>query len=807
MRKLRFLVTVLVLALAMSVAVFATDTEARDFTFENDLASDLKALGLFSGVSDTNFDLERVPTRTEVLVMLIRVLGEEQSAKSGEWEHPFTDVPTWADPYVGYAYENGLTKGVSATKFGTDNASAVTYLTFMLRALGYSDAEGDFAWDNPFALAEGLGLLPEVVDTEKFLRADIVTVSYAALSVNLKDSSQILAEKLIEKGALDAAAYGTNYIGTKLTDKENEGKTALTAEEIFAKCSNAVFYIETFDEEGEPYWSGSGFFIDESGIGVTSYYVIEGAASAEITLPASGAKYKVSGIYDTSAKYDWAVFQVEGSSFTALDANPLPVKGASAVYTIGSPEGLQNTVAEGIVSNSRRVLYEDYTYIQTTAPISDGSDGGALVDKYGSVLGIVYESYYDGQNLNFAIPISTIAPADMSSVTPIGEYNWNKVWYTYETDEVIVKKGEVATYEYEYDYSYADYSAYPKLHVVSSDSSVAAAIFEDENIVRVIGNKAGTATVTISDELSDSALTFTVTVEENPDAVFPMVAYEPDMTEVKLWNGATKIVTVDITEFGLSDDPNGTLVANYTVKSTNSKIKVEHAFAELDDIESYPEYTDKTLPYLGISVTGDKDATGEIIISNDKTDDTLVIPVTVGNRYESAYNELVDSIISAEDVKHVTDSEDESKEYYAAESTVSGVAGGLYYYPASGDVVLSIGIAQQQYSMDISFTWTKDELTKYIMGMNIMGINIVCSGDIDKPESINAKIATFKHDNFDCPEALKSELEPSFTYMLVSILCMLDETFLPEVSPGLDMSDFGFVNLDEAYLAMMESYN
>jgi hypothetical protein len=73
--------------------------------------------------------------------MLIRAMGKESEALGGSWSHPFTDVDSWADKYVGYGYEKGLTKGVSATQFGTGNADSDMYLTFMLRALGYDDSK------------------------------------------------------------------------------------------------------------------------------------------------------------------------------------------------------------------------------------------------------------------------------------------------------------------------------------------------------------------------------------------------------------------------------------------------------------------------------------------------------------------------------------------------------------------------------------------------------------------------------------------------------------------------------------------
>jgi len=185
----------------------------RDTSLEETLAADLKALNLFQGVSDREFELDRAPTRVEALIMLIRVLGKETEALSGTWSHPFTDVPAWANAYVGYAYENGLTNGSSATKFGTGDANAAMYLTFVLRSLGYSDAEEeDFVWDKPFYLAEKLGILPDCVDTKIFLRADVVSVSYAALNdIRLKGSSRTLTEKLIDAGVFTQAQFSETY--------------------------------------------------------------------------------------------------------------------------------------------------------------------------------------------------------------------------------------------------------------------------------------------------------------------------------------------------------------------------------------------------------------------------------------------------------------------------------------------------------------------------------------------------------------------------------------------------------------------
>lgn len=183
-----------------------------DISFEESLAVGLKHLGLFEGISDTDFGLKSAPTRADAVVMLIRMLGKENEVLSGSFKNPFTDVPSWASPYVAYAYENGLTKGISDNLFGPDEVCGInTFLTFILRALGYSEisALNDFTWQYPYTLAARCGILPYEVNADEFLRADVVLISYAALTAELKNSAKTLAEKLIDENAFSKALYDT----------------------------------------------------------------------------------------------------------------------------------------------------------------------------------------------------------------------------------------------------------------------------------------------------------------------------------------------------------------------------------------------------------------------------------------------------------------------------------------------------------------------------------------------------------------------------------------------------------------------
>lgn len=72
------------------------------------------------------------------------------------------------------------------------------------------------------------------------------------------------------------------------------------------------------------------------------------------------------------------------------------------VYTVGSPEGIESTLGEGIVSGMHEVTGR--TLIQTTAQISRGSSGGGLFDTRGNLVGITTLKHIRGEALNFAIP-------------------------------------------------------------------------------------------------------------------------------------------------------------------------------------------------------------------------------------------------------------------------------------------------------------------------------------------------------------------------------------------------------------------
>ncbi len=416
----------LLLCTIVCICVFSTvalATSERFTSAEETMAQDLKALGLFRGVSETNFDLNREPSRIEALIMLVRVLGKEAEALNGMWAHPFTDVPDWADKYVGYAYQNGLTNGISENEFGSGNASSVMYLTFVLRALGYSDKNNlDFSWDNPFSLAQMCGILPDGVNTEIFWRADVVSISYAALPAYLKGSNQTLASKLIASGVFTDTQYKNCYDASQIGQigsNNNNITTKLSATEINRQALKYVGEITTYDKRDDLIGLGTGFVYTDDGNIITNYHVIDGASSAIFSI--DGIDYEIQEILAYDENVDLAVLKIDGKNFDYAEISYDEISVGSTVYAIGSSRGLTNTFSQGIVTYYDRII-DGVRYIQHDSSITNGNSGGPLIDEFGKVIGVNSWLVTDSQNLNFAVSIKEIENLDFSMPLSFSEF-------------------------------------------------------------------------------------------------------------------------------------------------------------------------------------------------------------------------------------------------------------------------------------------------------------------------------------------------------------------------------------------------
>lgn len=181
----------------------------------------------------------------------------------------------------------------------------------------------------------------------------------------------------------------------------------LSPDVLFAQASPSVVRIVTRDEDFHVTGFGSGFFVSKDGLIVTNYHVIRGAIFAS-AVRSDGSTVFVEGLLASDPKADLALLKVTGSKLPALAVGDVtPPKIGTKVFAIGNPEGLTNTLSEGLISGVRD-WSEGVTAVQTTAPISHGSSGGPLMTADGTVVGVTAAFKADGQSLNFAIAASAV---------------------------------------------------------------------------------------------------------------------------------------------------------------------------------------------------------------------------------------------------------------------------------------------------------------------------------------------------------------------------------------------------------------
>lgn len=184
----------------------------------------------------------------------------------------------------------------------------------------------------------------------------------------------------------------------------------MSAEEVFKRFANRIVFL-TCSTSGVAVSLASGVLVSDDGFVVTNGHVVEGCQSIAATY-INGASRRT---YDATLKYydkrtDTAVLKLPVREFDYFDLRRSgQIRVGARVYAIGNPRGYEQSISEGIVSGIREE--DSVLWIQHSAPISPGSSGGALISSQGNLLGINSYLLRDSQNLNFAVPASTLAKA------------------------------------------------------------------------------------------------------------------------------------------------------------------------------------------------------------------------------------------------------------------------------------------------------------------------------------------------------------------------------------------------------------
>jgi S1-C subfamily serine protease len=198
------------------------------------------------------------------------------------------------------------------------------------------------------------------------------------------------------RGKLPPNADGDGK-STHVKLKPREGDD-LSTREVFEKVGGAVYVVKAERK------MGSAVAISEHEL-LTNCHVVDD--SPKVTI-GRDKKEQNASVVSMNTAADRCVLRTDANLPMWVTVRPYEdVKVGERAVTIGTPHGLELTVAEGIVSSKR--THKGSRLVQTTAPISPGSSGGGLFDAQGQLLGITTFYFAGGQNLNFAVAAEEFA--------------------------------------------------------------------------------------------------------------------------------------------------------------------------------------------------------------------------------------------------------------------------------------------------------------------------------------------------------------------------------------------------------------
>jgi len=206
-------------------------------------------------------------------------------------------------------------------------------------------------------------------------------------------------------------------VATEILSPEESGSTAAAVARLVLPSIVTVQVrssdVGAFVADG----SGSGVVLSIDGLLITNQHVVDGALQVRVVF-ADGRTYDAE-VLGEDALTDLAILRIEAAGLTAIEfGSTSSMAIGDTAIAIGSPLGLQGgpSVTVGVVSAfGRRVQTsideELFGMLQTDAPITRGSSGGALVDSQGRLIGITTAigiSDVGAEGLGFAIPIELV---------------------------------------------------------------------------------------------------------------------------------------------------------------------------------------------------------------------------------------------------------------------------------------------------------------------------------------------------------------------------------------------------------------
>ena len=176
------------------------------------------------------------------------------------------------------------------------------------------------------------------------------------------------------------------------------------ARRIFTDWRHSVFVVHA------PKRWGTAFGVGDHDL-FTCFHVVEGLS--RITLEDADGKMfegKVAGV-DKEMDLAWITAEPIVQHAPLFCTYDLAKSIGSELVSIGSPAGVGQVVAKGVLGSTRVVQNQSHVELVLSLPVSRGSSGSPVFDGEGRIVGMVQLTTPNAQELNYALPASCLVDA------------------------------------------------------------------------------------------------------------------------------------------------------------------------------------------------------------------------------------------------------------------------------------------------------------------------------------------------------------------------------------------------------------
>lgn len=206
---------------------------------------------------------------------------------------------------------------------------------------------------------------------------------------------QILQQSVRQEAIAPAASYEIGAIASS--------SQTLSIEQIASRAIPSTVQIRT------PVGRGTGFLLNSSGLLLTNQHVVGSSFAVQVDF--YDGSTRIGRVLRRDRRTDAALVRLEGET---VPVSGLPichtnaVRVGESVVAIGNPLSFSNTVTQGIISGIRPG--KNRRLIQTDAAVNPGNSGGPLLNRQGTVVGIVTQKIASEgvEGLSFALSIGEV---------------------------------------------------------------------------------------------------------------------------------------------------------------------------------------------------------------------------------------------------------------------------------------------------------------------------------------------------------------------------------------------------------------